>query len=696
MSKFTIESNGARYDVQGNRMTILLRGQPQINIDLAPVIEGEKTKIDDWKNDNGLYSAQLTKGTTAFLQIRQGYLAYWVETDIPQIESLTYFPETTFNGQYWRTYLSDAYDGQMEKVVDVEVPISSAYDDVFHPDGRDSGGLTDPGDKPPLFIWNMASRSFSLKTEAAWFGFTIPGALPVGITRPKIKDQKFSLAFEVYRPICCQGKLAPVYFVGAAADPYDVLDAERVISDKLGLTIKKSPDHPAFWSVPGFKAYLEQSRLVREREIKGEQNVNFLDYISRDQLVDWVHTVKKDQQLDEMYTILEQGAYRYYGDYRPIEKLGGVEGFREMVDELRKENVHMCFYIHPFMFNTKIEFFKEHPEAFCKPKDKDHKTKYGCSHGDENPELALVDWTHPAGREYMLRQIEMLLSDKPGCMNCDWLRSNHWRSPDPRFYQFHDPDWGIGDLMSMKVQKLIYEKAKEIKPHACVSKVGFAAPWVQPYADVDLLSEEWNGSTNTWYTRSRIVTRLIKDMIFITDPYFLTITKISEYYMGMATWNILEDPIVKHAIHPYTCFRELGEKEFKRRRAGAKVQANAPINITDEIRVEPKHYNQATMWRKRTQGPLTGFYASMAFSKKCFATYSQTEARIAASENRTIEMPLPPNAKLKSVQMIPHDGKPKTWLAEQIQTADGPGLRLKITDCGYDAIYFRVKYDIKK
>lgn len=437
MCKFTIETNNVRYDIDAGQMTIIQKGQPQIQLDLSPIIEGTKTKIKDWAEDDGLYSAEVSKGTTAFMQIREGYLAYWLETDIKQIESLMYFPQTTFKGQYWHTYVSDAFDGRQEKALDRMVPIASAYDDLSHPDITDGGGLTDPGDKPPLFVWNMPSRSFSLETEAGWFGLSLPGPLPLGILRLNMEKEKLSLGFDVVRPACSEGKLPTVYFVGSIKDPYDVLDEERLISDRLGLTRKKSPDHPAFWTTPGFKAYLEQERLCKEKIDAGQRDASRLDDLSTEALVNWIHTVKKDQQLGEMYAILEQGAYRYYGDYTPTDQLGGKEGFREMVDQLREENVHMCFYIHPFMFNTKIDFYKEHPEAFCKPKEAGHFTKYGLEFGDENPQFALIDWTHPLGRKHMLDQIEMLLSDKPGCLDCDWLRSNHWRDPDPRVYTFH-------------------------------------------------------------------------------------------------------------------------------------------------------------------------------------------------------------------------------------------------------------------
>ena len=394
-----------------------------------------------------------------------------------------------------------------------------------------------------------------------------------------------------------------------------------------------------------------------------------------------------------MLAIFEQGVYRFYGDYTPIDTLGGAEGFRKTVDSLRRKGVRVCYYIHPFMVNTKAAFYQKHPEAFCKPKDRSVIVKYACENYDAVPQYALVDWTHPLGRKYMLSQVELILSKKNGCLNCDWLRSNHWRSPDPRAFTFHDPDWGIGDLMSMKVQKLIYQKAKSVKPDCCVSKAGFADPYMQPYADVNLLAEEWNGSTDTWYRRGRIVSRTIRDMLYITDPYFLTITKSYEYYMSMLAWCICETPDVSHAVHPYLYFRKLRPKEYKRRLSGVTVQENAPLRVTDRIHVAPPDDKdeEPEIWRKRTSGPLAGFYAALALSRRTVVTYSESEARIGTTENRRIAFPLPPGAKVKAVERVSHSGKVAKWPAQVGEDC----VSTKVEDCAGAALYYRVRYQLK-
>ena len=687
---FRIDWDEWTYLLQGETLRLCRRDTEMAALSLAPVADGTPRTLGPWREAGADHLRATVAGVgSAHLAVREGHVAFWVETQKKHFDTFTYFSDAAFEGERWHTYVSDSWDRTWSRDLYQEVGISSAYKDagVF---GHDGAGLTDPGDAPVTWVWNMPPRTFSIETADGWVGFSIPGALPVGVTHVAMKDRRLGLSFEVLRPGCRESGMPVVYFVPGLADPYDLLDEHRVISERLGLTREKRAKHPSWWTRPVFKAYLEHQRLLKNAKTDEERR----GILTTEALLDWTFTVKESLQADEMMAIFEQGVYRMYGDYTPIDSLGGAEGFRKTVDALRRKGVRVCYYVHPFVVNTKIPFYQAHPEAFCKPKDPSVVQRYALEMYDDKPEFALLDWTHPAGRKYMLSQVELVLSDEKGCLNCDWLRSNHWRSPAPRHFDFHDPDWGIGDLMSMKVQKLLYEKAKRVKPHCCVSKVAFADPYMQPYADVDLLCEDWNGWTDTWYRRGRIATRLARDTLFCTDPYFLTITKSYEYYMAMMAWCICEAPDVRHAIHPYTSFRELRPKEYKRRLAGVKAQENAPLRATDLVQVEPpaRRDGEPTIWRKRTQGKLAGFYAALAPTRRSLVTYSETEARVATSETRHVEFPLPPGARVLAVERVPHEGTIKNWPARLAEDDAGAWVEMKIEDCAGKALYYRVRY----
>lgn len=688
-----IESHRWLYEIQKDRLIASHAGVVQMQLALAPRIEGETTTVVAWSEpEPGHFVAALDRGGSVHLAIDCGHVCYWMETDVEQFETLTYFPGMTFNGRYWQTYTSDEHDRRWDVDTDQEVGISSAYggESPFH-QGWLGGGMTDPGDEPPYWIWNIPVRACSFQTRAGWVGFSMPGALPVGLVRLRMERGMFSLNFDVLRPSCREGAMPRVYIVTGIADPYDLLDEHRIISDNLGLTAKKSATHPSWWTNPEYNYWDEYSRLRRQSRERGEEE----NPITAKGYLEWLNTTRELVGIREMNITLEQGCYNYYGDYTPVDGLGGVGGVRKLVDDLRQEGARVGHYIHPYMVNTRCSFWKEHPEAFCKPKNNVDRSLWPLEDNDERAEMRQLDWTHPLARDFIEERIRFLYSDEPGCLNCDIVRSNNWLSPDPRFYDFHDPDWGIGDLMTCKVQRFIYETAKRIKPDCMVSKVSPGDPYLQPWTDACYLCEEWNSTTDNWYRRGRIATRVMREVVFLTDCYFVTLTKGYEFYMGMLAWNYPTTCAVRHAIHPYTHYREMEGKDFRRRKAGFHAAMNAPLRIGDLSRVNVLEGGEVEQWRKRTVGRLAGFYAALALGKRTLVTYSETEVRIATSITRTVEFPLPPGANLRKVEMVPHEGEPEEWACEVVETSEGTGLRMHVEDSGLRALYYRVRHALR-
>ena len=694
-----IEHDGHRFELRAGRLRIRRGSALLVTLPLAPRADGRSCPLGPWRKDAARHFSAAARGLgRVHVAVRHDRVATWIETRTRQFRTLASFPGTTWKGERWQSYVSDHWDRLWERDRDQEVGISSAYLDMISVFGAEIGGMKDPRDTPPTYIWNMPVRAFSLETEAGFVGFSVPGVQAIGITRLSVKNRRLTLAFDALRPACTGGITPTVYIVPGRAGSHDVLDEQRVLTDKLGLMKRKSASHPAWWTKPTYKASLEYIRRWQEMD-RGrpwtdhdeELKKRHMSVITAANLRRWVTRVKKSLRVDEMNVMFEQGVFRIYGDYTPVPTLGGTEGFRALVDEFRTRNVHVCFYIHPFMVNAKIDYFRKHPEALCRPIDRRTELFYNTEHlYDPEPRFALLDWTHPRGRRYLLRQVEYILGHKPGCLDCDWIRSNHWRAPDPRYYRFHDPDWGIGDMMSFKAQKLLYEHAKKVKPHCCVSKVGFAEPCMQPYADVNMMCEDHTPWTDTWYERGEIATRLLRDTIYLTDPWQNSVTKAAEYYTIMAAWCTNEVPDVDHMVHPYGVFFPMQERDHNRRRAGVHAQANAPLNATDEICVRrPAHKHETPqVWRKRTRGALKGWYAALALGRRTFVTYSEKEARVATTETRTVRVPLPPNTTVGSVHMVPHRGRRRAWPAK---VEDGHVV-MKVNDCGGAALYYRIGY----
>lgn len=661
---------------------------------LSPLIEGVPSKLGSWERINQTHFKSIIQGkSSVHLEIRYGYVSYYMETHIKEFGRLTYFSESKVTCPNWQTYVSDEHDRLWDINLDKEVLISSSYPGM-NPDGADGAGMTDPGDMPPTWIWNVPVRALSFKTDIGWLGLSVPGALPVGVTRFKMERQRFSMTFEALRPSCEEGMMPKVYFISGLSDAYDLLDKHRLMSEKMGLMRKKTSRHPKWWSYPRFLVWDELLRLQKVASKNNKKRRLSAELTTRN-LKKWIKIVGQSIGVPrKMNFIMEQAYFYRYGSRSIIKELGGVKGLRRTIDELRKKGIHVGLYLHPFdVDKNENNFYKEHPEAFSRPKDKP--VSLYLPPAGYKEELVHIDWTHPLGRKYVLDMVEFLISPKKGCLNADRINIDNVRGVDPRVFDFYDPDWGIGDLMQMKVLRLIYKKVKEIKPYAMVQKAAIADCYMQSYADEVYCNEHWKPDTNDWYRRGQIVTRTMSDVIFATCGWFVTMTKSYEYYMSMLVWGVPDTFSVRHAIHPYMCHRPLQDKYYRRRLSGVQVYMNAPVNITNQCRVTWHNDGTLEAWRKYTRGRLKGFYAALALSRRCFVTYNENQALIGSSETRLVRIPLPRGTRLISVEKISHSKKSTPHKYKILSESRNGSLEMYVGDCAGDTMYYRIKYRIK-
>ncbi len=694
MTQLCLQHQGYDYVINNEQLQIQRAGTILAQFSLAPLIEGKATELGPWREIDGAHlCADLDQGGAVHLAIRDGYVCYWMETDQQRLESLTYFPSSAATGNDWQTYLSDDHDRRWDIALDAEVLISSAYPGM-NVDDADGHGMTDPGDMPPTWIWNIPVRALSFLTDDGdWLGLSVPGALPLGVTRLRMEAQQFSMTFQVVQASCEEWQLPQIYFVPGLCGPYDVLDSHRGISQTRGWVIEKDPDHPEWWTYPYFKCVDEMLR-VHGAWFKYDDEGNPSTALTTENWLNWIETVAESTGLEgRMNAVIDQFWSYRYGSRVVTDELGGVEGLRKTIDELREKGIRVGLYLHQYTIDKSIPFYQEHPECFCESLDPDFQLRHGVQVGADSS-LAYIDWTHPGGRQYVLDMIELMLSDAEGCLNADWLLLHNTLAPDPRLYRFHDPSWGIGDLMQYKALRECYQHAKRIKPDVLVRRQSPAEPCFQPYYDQINLCEHWKPQMTDCYKRGRIATRLLQDVFFTTDAWFVTRTKGYEYYMNMPVWNAPEIESVSHAIHPYMHHVPLTEKDYRRRYAGLQVYMNAPVNISDRCQVEWE-CGELQASRRYTRGPLAGFYAAMALSPRCLVTYSSNQALIAATEVRRTQVPLPPNAQVTSVQQVLHSGEERPHDYELVSADCGKQICTQIPDSASEIAYLRVRYELK-
>ncbi len=689
-----LKSGEYQFEIDGNDLLVRMKARRILSVPLVPRVDGETPQAGTWAQIGPEhYELPLAGFGVAHVAVREGHVCYWVETERKHIGRLTYFPDSHPTQSGWHTFLSDELDRYWNLDENTDVPISSAYIGM-NVDGEDGAGMTDPGDKPPTWIWNVPPRALAIETPAGWMGLSIPGPLSVGVTRFTMQRGVFNLTFEELRPTAAEWGPPRVYFFPGLIDPYDALDEHRRVSERCGLTRKLRPSAcPDWWTHPSFKCADEVYRENNRQWVVHEKDGRMTTSLTTENWLKWVGEVEQYTGLRGKLNLQVDQIFFYgYGGRRVLETLGGAEAFRKTIDDLRQRGNHVGLYLHLYVLDpTATDFPARHADACCKPKDPATVVKHGVPVGSQN--LVYVDWTHPEGRRYMLEHIEWLLSDRPGCLNGDWLLINNNLAPDPRLFEFHDPQWGTGDLMTMKAAKLAYEHAKKIKPHCYVRRQSPGDSYMQPYCDQANLCEEWNGQTAAWYRRARIATRTLSDVVLHLDAWFVTKTKLTEYYFGLSAIFQPEIESVHHTIHPYMYWREMVSKDYRRIQAGVQACMNAPIDPTDECRVNLHEGGQPEIWRKRRGGPLAGWYAALALHKRTVVTYSESQALIASSQEWRVTVPLPPRARLEAVEAIAHDGSAAPHPYELLPDEQN-SVRLWAPDAGGEIMHVRLRYTL--
>jgi len=704
MNDVQIELGNYIYRVDGDRLSISRGTYLAAEFRIAPSLDGQLVEIESWSRKSGQhYCASLVSGGTLHLTVELNRLCLQLEAAQPFIRELTLLSDGRFAGNHWHSFVPDEWDRTWDSRRDIAIAASSCYigmnvDDKgagFEPDGA---GMTDPGDLVPTWIFNVPAHMAAFQVnDEEWAGICMPLPHAIGAVRYDMDRERFRLRVDTVQASCPENGCPKIYFETGLSDPYQLCDRHYALSEQLGLTRGRvTADHPAWWGHPYYKSYDDQLRMEQEeggyvghfKEVDGKQ----VSALTAERFKNWHAAVEEKTDLvGRVNTFFDQVYFARYGDYREINpELGGVDGFRAMIDEWRSRGVHTGLYFHLYTISKDSDFYKQHPEACLEPNSPDIVYTHGVQIGSAG--VTFLDWTHPAARQFMLNNVTFLLSDKPGCLNADWLAINNNVGPDPRWYEFHDPDWGTGDLMQRKVQQLVYEHAKSIKSDCLVRRQSAMAPYMEPYYDEAQLCEEWNGSTDAWWRRARIATRLIRHNIVGFDPWFVTLTKGYEYYQGLAAVCVPATEASSHAIHPYVYHRPLKEKDYRRRKAGMQAYMNAPQSISDDKHVELTSEGAfVTAWRKYTEGPLTGFYAALAISPRGLVTFSPTQALISAAESRTADIPLPPNARLVSVDRVQHDGGVQEHAHELI---DGPAVRLHVEDAAGPTMHVRIRYEL--
>jgi hypothetical protein len=685
-----------RYAIVGRHLEIFRDPVRLARFDLCPGAD-RPVRIGAFRREGARAWAPLEGAVEgrAVVEMKDGRIGYTVETSQKHFDRLTYFPSSTLDGDLLHTFIWTQRDRAWEMSEDVEVKVRETGGDAGHPC---EGYLADPSDMPPYWPGRCCPRVCAAHhPETGWWGMCLPGPLPVCETAFRLQQERFDIAFRYLRPGCEDGFMPTVWFalpLSDPRDPYSVMphmwelsapwrlepDRDYPRSKFQGLAVCH-PWDPIQQAIG--KTFTEPIPLgAKESPMTPEFLLGLLnEFVAFEPSVKW-------------HFWLPQGWYKNVGDYEIGDNLGGEEGFRNLADEFRKGGHLLTVHVRLSTFNERSKVGREHPD-WAAPQRPENPIRYWANNPEEEGAQRVMDVTRPEVREHLKGQIRRFLSDEPGCLNMDGVSPTADRNLSALDFELADDDYGVGDLLAYKVNKELLLYAKSVKPRAHMYFMYM--PSLYGISEEAHTMEDYQQYPMHTIQQLRLITNLYPTLPLHTANWCVSRTKaLALWPLGVAAGRPeIDNP---HAFpSPFlTGWHDMDQAYRRRTAATLTAYANSPwtpdtVNIPAKVEGEGLRM-EVTAGRRRTEGPLAGFYGALSLGSQTVVTFSETLAMVAGTLSKTVTVPLPPGAVVESVNRVGHDGE-----REAHEYAVLPeGLRLHAPDAAGETKLVEINYRLPK
>jgi hypothetical protein len=550
------------------------------------------------------------------------------------------------NFEQVRTWTPDLYDVLIPDVgfSRLSIPPRGGIDDPGYIRGQQAGS--------PL----VSPYVVALRSGAAWWGvgtIGIPNTYNgLGLV---IGRASFAVKYQTASQVSAQenGISGPVlgFYFGSSAD--EILANYRTSLSLPHPSLTTTDVSPAWWSGPIYCSWGDQVYAARMREGRRDED-DGSHYATEKNIDRWLATAEREK-LPIGTVILDLGWMWAYGDFEPNPK--HFSDLRGYIDKLHAKGLHVLLWIPMYeatgtLFNLdkpNSEVAAKHPEWLVQTREGNLTNTF--------------DYTNAEARDYLRSRIHYMLSSDSGALNADGLKVDFVdRLPDPAMSTFHDPSWGIGELMNAKVMELIYTSAKKAKTDAFIDS-SFMNPLFQAWQDVIRLNDDVSNAVETYWWRAWTASvngvRLIDgDDWWAMERYLvpLTLAKsawgIPNLYALQYRGTLGTEATGSIASGGYPV--DISPASFRRVKAILDVYAHAPADKTQEPHVDPVLQSAG---RTYSEGPLRGFFAAQTLNfGRVLVTYGSQTAQLTSVADSDVSVPLPKGFLVKEVSAVGFDG----------------------------------------
>ncbi len=386
--------------------------------------------------------------------------------------------------------------------------------------------------------------------------------------------------------------------------------------------------------------------------------------------------------------IIDYGWFITNGEWLPnVERF---KNFRATIARLQAKGKKVLVWYSPYFIAAQSSHYREHPEIAVMKRDGTPMSviRLGTEVNYQS------DYTHPTMRELCRADMEFML--RPDGLNADGIKIDCTHQPPTIDNVFHDPDWGTGERFHYNASKYMYDQAKQIKPDCCINATAGNPLFNRTYDlhrihdameyNLDAYEERaWAAwlcgvgvsDLDDWPSYDLYTVRANIRKIAYGVPSLYAAHKRGGARKLKASWG--------YSITPRQDELELLASIFD-------LYAKTPVDLTQEIHIDPF---AKVFWRKfsdNTAGPLAGFYAATTLcGNQAAAVYDTESAWVASIADAALAVPLPPGATNVALEQI--DRNDAAEPIADFELLDGEMLFEARRCCG-PLKYYRITYSL--
>ncbi|NOX97878.1 MAG: hypothetical protein GXO98_07480 [Nitrospirae bacterium] len=429
-------------------------------------------------------------------------------------------------------------------------------------------------------------------------------------------------------------------------------DKDTVIEKYIDILYETGKGEPSqqqwedWWSGPIFCFFSDQffkQFLERKTPTKPEPEMT-PNWCTQKFMMERIQAMKK-LKIKYRILIIDYGWFHFMGDWDPHPLR--FPDLRKIINDLQKQGLKVLLWYNPFYVDTRSKFFREHPGWMIKtPAGKTFIWKRFKT------DITFSDVTIEGVRKHIKKNLEFILSDKPGCLNADGIKLDCTHQLYTVKTPVRNPHYGTGELLMKRLMKFVYGEVKKVESAALVNATG-GNPMFNSTLDQHRLHDASSMDNNCYDERAFAAVKC-RTPYMDTDDWFSFRKFMVRGQLRKIVYGIPAIYALNYRGDMDQTAEYISEENHRLLRSLFNVYLHSPVNPNHKIFID---LERKIFSRTYKTGPLKGFYSALTLSgNQAVASYRDGLIKLSALADTDIVLPLPPESGKEKIFAVGEDG----------------------------------------